>query len=98
MFTWIENYDVQETRRIARSEGWEEGKAEGREEGKAEGREEGKAEGWQEGKAEGWQVGKAEGKEEVMAALAKLLQEGVPFDVALDKIRLSLSEGSQDSK
>lgn len=40
MFTFIEDYDVQETRRLAR----EEGRAKGREEGRAKGREEGREE------------------------------------------------------
>ena len=44
MFTFIDNYDVQETRRLAKAEGVAEGKAEGEAEGKAEGLAEGKAE------------------------------------------------------
>ena len=45
----IENYDVQETRRIAREEGRQEGRREGRQEGRREGRQEGRQEGRREG-------------------------------------------------
>jgi len=45
----IVNYDVQETRRIAREEGRQEGRQEGRKEGRQEGRKEGRKEGRQEG-------------------------------------------------
>ena len=77
----IENYDVQETRRIAREEGIAEGKAEGRTEGKiegiAEGKAEGKIEGRAEGKIEGIAEGKAEGKIEAAANMIEYLEISV---------------------
>jgi predicted transposase/invertase (TIGR01784 family) len=81
MFTWIENYDVQETRRIARIEGWEEGKAEGWEEGKAEG--------WEEGREEGI----AKGMENERIGIAKrLLEKKIPIEDVADVTGLTIEE------
>jgi predicted transposase YdaD len=52
MFTFIEDYDVQETRRLAREEGISIGKLEGKQEGKIEGKIEGNTEGNLNGKLE----------------------------------------------
>jgi predicted transposase/invertase (TIGR01784 family) len=60
MFTWIEGYDVQATRKEARKKGRQEGKREGIQEGKRKGIQEGKRKGIQEGKREGIQEGKRE--------------------------------------
>ena len=81
----IENYDVQETRRVAREEGKLEGKLEGKAEGKLEGmiegRAEGKIEGMIEGKLEGKLEGKAEGKLE--ATLKMISKMKVPVSEAM---------------
>jgi len=52
MFAFFDDYDVQETRRIARDEGLQEGRQEGLHEGRKEGLQEGKLVGKQEGKLE----------------------------------------------
>jgi hypothetical protein len=93
MFTWIENYDVQETRRIARIEGWEEGKAEGWEEGKAKGWEVGKEEGREEGRSEGREEGRSEGRESERIDIAKrLLEKKTPIEDVADITGLTIEE------
>ena len=63
MFAFFDDYDVQETRRIARDEGLQEG----RQKGLQEGRQKGLQEGLQEGKL----VGKQEGKLEATIGIIK---------------------------
>ena len=81
LFAWADNYDVQETRRIARTEGL------------AEGRAEGKAVGIAEGRAEGTVVGKAEGKREQALVIAKnLLKKNMAIEDIAEVTGLSKEE------
>ncbi|MDR0469573.1 MAG: hypothetical protein LBH09_06320 [Peptococcaceae bacterium] len=81
MFTWIENYDVQETRRIARAEGMAEGVAEGMAEGVAESRAKGIAE------------GVAEGRDGALIGVAKkLLKSQMPVEEIADITGLTIKE------
>jgi len=77
MFAWTENYDVQETRRIAREEGLKEGRQKGIQEGKQEGIQEGRQEGIQEGRQEGIQIGEIRGLQKITGIAEKLLKMGM---------------------
>jgi len=66
MFSLMETYDVQETRRIARQEGLQKGLQKGRQEGRQKGRQEGRQEGQMEGR-----------KEECIQLVIKLIQKKI---------------------
>ena len=95
MFTWIENYDVQETRRIARAEGLKEGQEKGLEKGLKKGRREGRKEGQEKGLEKGRREGQEKGLEKglvISAEIIRALIEKTPVEDIASRFQISVEQ------
>lgn len=89
--SFLTEWDEAEYRAVLKEEAREDGLAEGRAEGRAEGLEEGRAEGRAEGLEEGRREGEATARDQILARVANLYQQG-SFDLAMAAQILGITE------